>query len=174
MIVRPVTLTTAYNEEFGENRPVSEETIRKLIYNFNLLRALLPYAQVVAYQVNMPSVKIPNPDYFTFADGGEITAPTSPLNGAGNQYTPNMANRYLRGGSASTTSGNEAGGAATMNWTHTHFIQYVGNNPGNLLEASDERNAGTPLHNHGLANDGSTVPLDLSHMEIAFYLRIDR
>jgi hypothetical protein len=170
--VRPVQFTDLYDEEFQENKPTSEETMRKLAQNMNMLRALLPIGMIKAYDINLPGVSIPDSDLFAYCDGSEIVAPNSPLNGAGTQNTPDMTSRHLRGGSSSTTSGNEAGGNATLDLTHTHTIG-DSNDPGFTLEDGDQQPVGFATHTHDLAEDLALVNLELKHKKVAFYLKLD-
>jgi hypothetical protein len=171
MIVRPVVYTQCLEEEFREEEPVDNETVQKLIQNTNLIRALLPIGQVKAYQINIPGVKIPPAYLYQLCDGGEITEPSSPLNGAGPQSVPDMQGRYVRGGSAATNSGNEAGGNATADLTHTHAIGNVAS-PFNKLEEGDEQLSGLDNHTHALTDDLSVRNLDPAHLEVAMYFKI--
>lgn len=170
--VRPLQFTDMYDEEFAENRPTTEDVLRKLAQNTNMIRALMPIGMLKAYNINRPNVDVPSVDLFAYCNGTEIVAPNSPLNGAGTQNTPDMTNRYLRGGSNLTTSGNEAGGNATLDLTHTHDIGNS-NDPGFTMESGNERPVGFNTHNHDLSDDLSVVNLTLKRMQIGFYLKID-
>lgn len=172
-LVRPVAYTDIHEEELQEERPVSEETVRKIIHNVNMLRALLPIGLVKAYNINRPAVKVPSTRLYQYCDGGEISEPTSPLNGAGPQNVPNMQAQYLRGGFSSDTAGTESGGSPTINLGHSHGTNVV-DHGFNRLEAGDERRAFEPFHSHGISSDlTSDRALDLAHMQIAFYLKIN-
>lgn len=176
MIVRPVCYTDMYEEEFAGPAPVSEEVIRKMIQNVNLLRAIFPIGEIKAYQVNMPKVSIPLSTLFAYCDGGEITDNDTPLNGVGTQFTPDMTNRYLRGGDSGTLPGNEAGGSDTINLGHTHVTGNAHNVNINTNNG-DERDMGLLDHTHGVVSALDAVsiaaPNGLKHMQIAFYLRIN-
>lgn len=173
-IVRPVVLTDCYDEEFQQNRPVTEETVRKLIQNMNMLRALMPVGIVKAYQVNLPLVPTPKTYLYAYCNGGEITDGDSPLNGAGPQYTPDMVGRYLRGGDSSTTTMNEAGGAATVDLTHTHTIGTT-NMTRRAQDGGGGIRAATQGHNHTVPDDLTTpTALDMYHLKIGFYLKINQ
>lgn len=166
--VRPVMYTDVADAELEAERPVSEETIRKIIQNVNMMRALCPVGEIMAVQVNIVGVPIPAPTVWQFANGGTITEPTSPLNGLGTQNVPDMGGRYLRGGS----TGNAGGGSATIDLSHTHTLGNAHNPFGNKIERGDQRTAFVNDHTHGLDPDLGSTTLDPAHMECAFYFKI--
>lgn len=183
-ITVPVIFTDIDELELDENRPVSEETVRKMIQNVNLLGSLAPIGLVVAVAVNTPSVPPVNSTLFQYCDGGQITDTTSPLRAtAGHpRASPNMADKYLRGAPNATTNPDTgdlpAGGHATRNLSHNHTGgtgQIAG--PSNVGEDGDERHAydlNFPFHNHPISSDlSSTDPIDLAHIQTAFYLKIN-
>lgn len=168
MIVRPNKFSDLYDEDFNANAPVTEEALMKLIYNMNLLRALMPIGMVKAYQVNIPTVPRPSEVLFQYCDGSEITEPTSPLNGVGTQNVPNLVGKYIRG----DDGGAEVGGNATVDFTHTHTTGPNAFPPTNKLEAGDEKDASQNAHTHDVPNGLGEVTMDVAHMQICFYMKI--
>lgn len=175
MIVRPVVYSDCFEEEFAENATVSEDTVKKLIHNTNLLRALMPIGLLKAVHFNIPGSRIPPESIFQICDGAEITDPNSPLNGSSTQNTPDMEDRLVRGGSDDTELGNEAGGNATADLTHTHATgNYVSAGGNNILAEGDNHFSAWPSHHHGnLTNGLSTISLYPRHLKVAFFLKIN-
>lgn len=169
--IRPVIFSESFEEEFQANRPVTEDTVKKLIQNANMLRALQPIAMVKAYQINMPGAKIPSSALYQYCDGAEIADFNSPLNGQGSQTTPDMTGRFLRGGFSTDTLGTEAGGSKQIDLTHQHATSNYFNP--NELEEGDQRRGGEPNHSHGTEPDLGVRALDPKHMQIAFYLKVN-
>jgi hypothetical protein len=170
-ITKPVIFTEVTDAETDGKRPVSEETVRKMIQNINMLRALTPYAEVRGVHINLVGSGIPNAPTWLNCDGSEITVLDTPLNTVATDVTPDMQDRFLRGAPESVTSGNEAGGSASASFNHTHTIDAV-NHPGNLLEAGDEEPAFLPSHTHGLDADPTNVTCDVAHLKVGFYMRV--
>jgi hypothetical protein len=166
--IRPVMMTEVTDAELEPNRPVSEETVHKIIQNVNMMLALCPIGEVLPVEVNIAGVTLPIASVWQYADGGEITEPTSPLNGPGTQNVPNMVSKYPRGG----TVGNTSGGSPTVDLSHTHTTDSPPF-PGNLLEQGPDRFAFDFFHTHGIANDlNAEEPLDPAHMQCAYYFKI--
>lgn len=165
---RPIEYTDLHVEEFDLNAPVSEETLRKLVQNFNMVRALMPVAQVKAYHVNLSGVPTPNALLYQYCDGSVITDPTSPVSGG---TTPTMASCYLRGKSS---GGSETGGGTTADATHGHTTDvedtYL---RGHVLEEGNQRKSAQRAHVHDMPSTPLVFSLNPLYMQMCFYLRIN-
>lgn len=177
---RPVMYTEVTDAELSAERPVSEETIHKIMQNVNMMRALCPVGEIIPIQVNIPGVPAPATTIWQLANGGSITEPSSPLNGVGDQAVPDMNAFYLRGGA----SGNVSGGQHTINLTHTHAVQNEPNPFGNVIQRdvvhhfplsdTDPVTAFVANHDHGNLSSDLTAPITIDplHMECTFYFKI--
>jgi hypothetical protein len=172
-LVRPNKFCQLTEEELSVERPVTEDTLRKLIYNSNMLRALMPIGMVKAYNVNIQGVSQPLSTIYEFCDGTEISDPNSPINGVGQQFKPNMSGRFLRGGFASDTQLTEQGGTASpVLGSHNHTTNVVFDG-GNRLEAGGQRYAFEPFHNHAIFADTGTGVANPKHIVVGFYLKVN-
>lgn len=169
-ITIPVIFTPIQDAEVKYTRSVTEETVRKMVQDCNMLGKLSPIGSVRAIQINQTGVQAPDSTIFQLMDGSEITFPDSPLRSVGltQRFTPDMTGLYVRG--APNPSANNIGGSATIDLSHTHSI---GNVSGSIRgEEGDEKTARVP-HSHPLANDlASDESLELAHQRLAFYLKI--
>ncbi len=155
--------------EVGLNRPTSEELIRKMCQNLNMLGELALIGSVEAVAVNIPGVPEPIPTVHQFCDGSAITELTSPFVD-GN--TPDMRNRFVRGADASTNSGNELGGASTVNLAHNHggatatdCFPVVGADGGEHYTST--------CHYHAITSDLSAAePLNPANVKVEYFLKI--
>jgi hypothetical protein len=174
-VTRPVMFTEVTDAETTFTRPVSEETVRKIVQNVNMLRALTPLAEIRAVHINLQGATVPSTTNWQYCDGAEITSATSPLNQPFTQNVPDMQNRYLRGANEGVLAGNEAAGNATADLSHAHGTGGNLDHPGNLLEGGDEVAGQVLGHTHGVNDDLSdSEPLELAHLQIAFYMRIQQ
>lgn len=179
-VVVPVCFTELDSNELNINRPVSEETVRKLIQNINLLGQLAIIGSIRAIAVNTPGVPPPNTDQFQYCDGGEITNDFSPLRSTSGhtRTTPKIADKYLRGAlnvDVNDDTGDLAvGGFVTRDLSHTHNTANVFQNV-TVGEEGDERHAyNNRAHNHGIDADLNPAdPIDLAHVQTAYYLKIN-
>lgn len=172
-ITYPQVFTSTEDAETVKNRPVSEEVVRKFIQNSNLLGSLCPIGSIRAVLISAVGVHPPNVDLWQIADGAQITHGASPLTSVGIflRYTPDFTNTYMRGAMAEAV--NNSGGSHTTDLSHTHDTDVVcGNKVG---EEGDERK-GYPeeCHSHTTQPDlSSEYPLEVSHQELAIYLKIN-
>lgn len=175
-VIYPNKMPVLNDEEFTVERPISMQAARKLAQAVNMLSQLVIPGQIRAYALNQIGVKSPDlTGQFQYSDGGEITDPNSPLRTIvpTSHYTPDMRDRFVRGADAGTTSGNEAGGAATLNLLHTHTTGGVSPPRGSDGEEGDEQMSGQD-HGHAISNDlSATEPLDPAHIKVAFFLKIN-
>jgi hypothetical protein len=174
-VVRPVMFTSVDDLEVTFERPVSEETVRKMIQNANMLAALAPLGSVLHMQLNQPGVQPPLTSVYQLANGGEITEPTSPLRSIVpiTRVVPDIRNRYVRGAPTLGTTG--SGGSSTVNLSHTHS-NGVACAPINANDGNERRswNANFPCHDHTMNSDlSSAEPLDPAHQELAVYIKIN-
>ena len=173
-ITVPAVYTPISDQEVKFNRPVTEETVRKLVRNSNLFGKLATPGQVVCVAHNIPGVQNPNPDFFQEADGSEITNEFSPLKTVvpDVRHTPDLTSLYIRGAPDRVSDG--VGGQATVDLSHTHAIGDAVNGP-QINDGSDSPNYITPTHNHDLAaNLSASESLEPSHQQVAMYLQINR
>jgi hypothetical protein len=180
-ITRPPALNELHVEDFDQNQPVTEDTIRKLIQNMNMLRALSPIGMVKAYHVEIPGVKLPDINLYNLCDGSNITASESPLFGFGATPTPDMRDKFFCGKPAG--GGPATGGNATLALEHTHATQnYNADVPGSQEYQEYDQQLGwrTKFHNHGNLPAGPLGPtsdgliLNPIHMKMCFYLRVNK
>ncbi len=173
-IIKPVNFTSIEDAEVQRDRPVTQETVRKMIQNSNLLGSLAVIGSIAHIQLNMPGVPTVNPDIFQFSNGSEITNEFSPLKSVApnNYFTPNMTSKYVRG--AEQGSGNNGtGGDATVNLSHSHTLGpalvFASCNDGNDAPVYEG-----PPHTHPVfSNFSSAEPLEPAHQELAVYLKIN-
>jgi hypothetical protein len=141
-----------------------------------MLSELAVIGAVEAYATNQPGVLTPEPTVFQMADGGEITEPTSPLRTIipTSRFTPDIRNRVMRGANASTTIGNELGGAASVNLEHDHGGATGAAAFAITVEEGTDGYAGPPSHFHVIADDlDAAEPLAPAHMKMNFFLKIN-
>lgn len=174
MIVFPNLFSPLYDSEFGVSAPVSEETIRKLVQNMNMLSRLACVGQIRLAQPNIPGAPQPSLIQFQYCDGSEITEPNSPFKTTGgvNRFTPNMTDKYIRGAANATATA--AIGAATANFQHDHggatglWCHPVG------PEDGDEEPSVSFCHDHSISPDlDPASPLDPQYIYLAIYLKIN-
>lgn len=176
MVTKPVIFTEIKDVELSLERPTQEEVVRKFFQNLNMLAELAKIGSIDAIALNQPGAASPDVSVLQLADGSEITNVNSPLRTTGitNRYTPSMVNRYLRGANAGTTSGNEAGGSATVNLEHSHGgVTGAVSFALTANDGTEQSNLPNP-HAHGIFNDLNPLePLNPSFQQIAFYLKIN-
>jgi len=173
-ITKPPIFTSIEEAEVSFPRPVSEETVRKMIQNANMLAELAKIGSIICIQVNAQGVTAPSTDIFQIADGGQITHPISPLTpiSPATAFTPDMKERFIRG--AFTQLSNPASSVPeTVNLNHSHGVGQV---CGPIVgEEGDERHGyENGCHSHGMSSDlNSAEPLDPAHIQVAMYLKIN-
>ena len=180
-VVVPPIYTEIDDKELSLNRPTSEETVRKLVQNVNLLGTLAPVGLIVGVAVNTPGVPPVNSLLFQFCDGSQITDPTSPIRATlGHpRATPRINDKYLRGAPDTTSnpdSGDlDVGGFATRDLNHNHGGATGFVCVGIVGEEGDERHGYEDLcHQHTISSDLSDEdPIDMAHVQTAFYLKIN-
>lgn len=172
-IVKPVIFTPVEDAECVRNRPVSEEVVRKLIQNSNMLAALAVIGSLRTIALNQAGVVAPNTDQWQLSDGSQIVHPQSPITSITptNRFTPDFTGKYIRG--AFSTTVNNVGGAPSVNLSHFHGVGSVC--VGLSGEEGDEQNAyGNGCHSHSIFNDLDPAEiLELAHQQIAVYLKIN-
>lgn len=170
----PVMFTSIEDAEVEVTRPVSDELVRKIIQNVNMLAELAKIGQIISIAVNQPGVSAPNPAQFQQCDGSEITQENSPLQSTGGftRYTPDLRKHFIRGAPNEAANGYTAA-ELTNNLSHTHSTTNVCT--GVVGEEGDERHGYADLcHNHGVNADLSTAdPIDLAYVKTVFYLKIN-
>lgn len=178
-VIVPVCFTPIDENELSEGQPVTEETMRKLVQNINLLGKLAVVGSIRAIAVQTPGVPVPNPDQFQHCDGSPITNDFSPLRSTDGheRKTPKLNDKYIRGAQTTTenhdTGDLEPGKSATRDLSHTHNTGFVCQ--GTQGEEGDERHGyDNRCHNHGITTDLSEEdPIELAHVQTAFYLKIN-
>jgi hypothetical protein len=180
-VIVPPIYTPIDDQEVSYKRPVSEETVRKLCQNINLLGSLAIIGSIRAVALNQPGVPVPATDQFQLCDGAKITDPVSPLRSVigTDRFAPNLKDKYIRGAANATTNTDTgdlpSGGSATRDLSHTHTTGNVCSPFGIIGDAGTERRAyETACHNHGVDADLTTPdPIELGHQQIAFFLKIN-
>ena len=176
----PPVYTEIDDQELSFKRPVSEETIRKLIQNVNMLGSLALVGSVRAVAVNTPGVPAPDPQQFQYCDGSQITDLTSPIRATSGhpRAVPNIADKYVRGASSTTSNADTGdltpGASRTRDLQHTHTTGDVSN--GGIVATDGNERHGYPgaVHNHGVTADLSdSDPIELAHIQTAYYLKIN-
>lgn len=171
----PLVFTPISEDEVSLSRPSQEDLIKKLCQNINMLGELAVIGAIECFDINQAGANSPEATIFQLADGGEITNVDSPLRSSGptTRLTPDTRNRYIRGATGATTSGNELGGAATVSLQHNHTptssVTYplVGN-------AGSDGYGGPATHHHDVANELSAAePLEEAYVMTAMYLKIN-
>lgn len=175
-ITNPVLYTPMLDEEVDVDRPVSEELVRKLFQNINLLLNLVPIGGVEVFNVNQVGVPEPSVTLFQYCNGDEITDATSPLasSGLSHYYTPDIRSKYVRGADGSETLLTETGGNTTVNLAHDHtgFVGNVTKAPGESFGFGGIY-GGDLTHKHSLASALGSVTLDLANFTVAYFLKIN-
>lgn len=174
-VTKPVIFTPTEDAEIDYKKPVSEELIRKMVQNVNLLGSLAPIGSYRHVNINQPGATPPNGKIYQQCDGSEIVDPDSPLRSIVpiSRFTHNMQNRYVRGAPGETSGDNADGGSATVNLSHTHS---TGNAcTGIDVEEGDERHSWFAVcHNHAISADlDGSEPLDVAHQQLAIYVKIN-
>lgn len=172
-VTLPVMFTPVEDAEVSYNRPVSDETVRKIIQNVNMLAELAKIGQILGVAINQPSVETPDPLQWQQCDGSEITQENSPLQSTGGsqRFTVDMRKHFLRGSPDESTNGYTASDL-TSNVSHTHTTGFVGY--ATVGEEGDERHGYVAPHNHPVSTDLSAAePIDPSHLKVVFYLKIN-
>lgn len=172
-VVKPVMFTSIEDTEVAKDRPVSEELVRKMIQNCNLLGELAKIGSIQFVQINLDNAPQVNPDILQLANGGEITQVDSPLKTVvpTNRYTPDMKDKFVRG--SPDLSNNTIGGSATTNLSHAHGTG-DGGVGGMVNDGDDSSTYNTPFHTHGVtAALSSAESLEPSHQQLAVYIRIN-
>jgi hypothetical protein len=172
-VTYPVMFTSIEDAEVGVERPVSDETVRKLIQNVNMLSGLAKIGQVISVAVNQIGVPAPQPNQFQQCDGTEITQENSPLQSTGgfDRFTPQLEKFFIRG-APDESSNFQTDAELTNDLSHTHSTGTV--HTPNVGEEGDERHGYDHDHNHGVDTDLSAAePIDPAHMKVVFYLKIN-
>lgn len=183
-ITYPVLFTAVHDTETTVERPVSEETIRKIIQNINMLSKLHVIGSVKAVALNQPGVTAPTTSQWQVCDGSDISDTDSPLASifGTTRYTPNIRGRFVRGANASTTSGNELGGASSIAHSHNHFgtvatyippATFVVDGPGDPSDPFAPAAGPSFEHSHNIASQSISATLDPLHEQVEFYLKIN-
>lgn len=170
-IVTPSRLIPISDAEVAFNTPVSEETVRKIGQNLNVMSALVPIGTVQAFAVAQPGVSSPSPDLWQVCDGAEITNPNSPLRTIGitTNFTPNLTSKFICG--APNTTSNGTLGTATLDLTHKH-VGTTGDTDGLHNAVSGSTANIRDLHHHTIDDDLGVTNLDPAHQEVLFYLKV--
>lgn len=172
-ITLPVMFTSIEDAEVAYTRPISDETVRKIIQNVNMLAELAKIGQIVAVAINQPQVQTPSPLQWQQCDGSEIVQENSPLQSVGGsqRFTVDMRSHYLRGAPDESTN-TYTSANLTSNISHNHTTGFVGY--ATVGEEGDERHGYTAPHNHPVNNDLSAAePIDPSHLKVVYYLKIN-
>lgn len=175
-ITKPTMFTSIEDAEVSFNRPVTDEVVRKIIQNVNMLNELAKIGQLIAVAVNQPGVEIPSPDQFQQCDGADIVHPNSPLQSVGGYHriTPNMKRRFPRGAQSEESNPGTAVDL-TNDMRHTHTTGFVC--VGKVGEDGDERHAYSDYnlcHNHGVDVDlEANDPISPRHLKVVMYLKIN-
>ena len=170
-ITIPAIFTAIQDAEVKYGRSVTEETVRKMVQDVNLLGRLAPIGCVRGIQLNQIGVQVPDSNIWQLMDGSEITNPNSPLRTVGltQRFVPDLIGNYLRG--APNVSINNFGGSPTVSIAHDHGGTGV-TGGGIRGEEGDEKTASVP-HAHPItSNFSATEPLEPAHQRLAFYLKI--
>jgi hypothetical protein len=174
-VIVPIIFTPIEDIEVSFERPNSEEILRKLSQNINMLGKLAIIGSIRAIALNQQGVLSPDSIQWQRADGSEITEGTSPLRTTGitNRFTPDMRDRYIRGADASTTIFNELAGNALVNLRHAHTGITGGATFATVGEEGNEQRAAGPAHTHSISPElSSTEPLEVANQQIDMYLKI--
>ncbi len=171
-ITKPLIFTPIEDIEVSFNRPVSEETIRKMIQNANMLSLLALVGSIRCVALNQHGVTTPSTDQLQLATGSQITHPQSPITSISptDRFTPNFQNVYPRG--AANDSDNGTGGTYTTDLSHYHQTDFY--HQFAYGENGDEQKAYIGGHDHTISVDlNSEEPLEVAHQEVAIYLKIN-
>ncbi len=175
-VTLPNCYTEVHDSEVDLNRPVSDETVRKIIQNVNMLAELAKIGQILSVAINQPGVPSPNPNLHQQCDGSEIIQSDSPLRSTSgtDRFTPNLIKFFIRGADDEDTNSQTAVDL-TNNLQHNHSgftgyfdaIYFIG-------EEGDERHSYQSVHRHGINNDQSAAdPIDPAHLKVLMYLKIN-
>lgn len=172
----PTVYTPFYDAEFDVESPVSEEVVRKMAQNINLLGKLACIGQIRMAQPNIPGAPVPSPIQFLFCDGTtEITDGTSPLSTVTTpNFPPDFRNKYIRGAANSST--NSVVGANTANFAHNHGAATGQYDHTRFTHSVYMFWASFYKHRHvGMTSDLSATQtlMDLGYMYLAIYLKIN-
>lgn len=175
-VTYPAVFTAVDDLETTVERPTSEETIRKIIQNINMLSKLNVIGSVRAIALNQAGVPAPTTSQWQVCDGSAITDTNTPLSG----NTPNIRSRFIRGANGSTTSGNELGGAASVSHTHTHGGVTGAYTTPSVFNVDADGSAlpvmrigDSQAHTHNMTTESVTATLDPLHEQVEFYLKIN-
>lgn len=169
----PAIFTPITDVEVTYKHSVSEETVRKMIQNTNLLGTLSPIGSIRMLQFNQNGAQSPDPTLMQLCNGSEILDPNSPLRTMGitQHFTPNLIGLYPRG--AADEVSNNTGGFATIDLSHAHggSTSSVG---GSLRGNGGGEKTARVEHSHAIDSRLSNVePLNPSHQVLAFYIKIN-
>lgn len=171
-IIVPPIFTPIVEEEVHYPHTVSEEVVRKLAHNMNLLGKLCPLGSIRAIQLNQHGVQAPDPILLQLCDGSEITNPISPLRtvGLAQKFTPNMTGRMVRG--APDTVSNNFGGNFTIDLSHDHNGN-TGLSGGSIKGEEGDEKTSRQNHRHPIVTDMSNVePVNPCSQLLAFYMKV--
>lgn len=173
-VTYPPVYSPVFDAEFDVESPVSEETVRKLIQNCNMLSLLACVGQVGMFQPNIPGCPPLSVIQFQFCDGNEITDTTSPLASSGGvtRNTPDLRGKYIRNAHNSTTNGSI--GAATINLSHDHGTHTGSFCFGAGPEGGSDYDSIPFCHTHTINADlNAAEPLNPAYIAYAFFLKIN-
>lgn len=169
----PPIFTQILDEEVTYNRPVTEETLKKMAQNMNMLSKLAPVGTIRAVNLNQIGVSVPSADIWQLCDGSEITNPTSPLRTVGllNRFTPNLLGRFIMG--ASGTGSNTTGGDTSIALIHSHSGFTGGNGPNSTIGEEGEEKHSRHDHVHFINPALPTIDIKPIHFVVALYIKIN-
>lgn len=172
-ITVPPIFSGILDNEVTYKHSVSEETVRKMVQNTNLLGKLSPIGSIRMIQFNAFGVHSPDPTLMQLCNASEIVDPNSPLRTMGiiQHFTPNLLGLYPRG--AANALSNPTGGAPTVNLSHSHGGS-TGSLEGSIVGEEGEEKTARVNHSHPINPDlNGAEPLDPSHQVLAWYLKIN-
>lgn len=168
----PLVFTPTIDEEYVYNRPVHEDSLRKMAQNINLLGEMAKIGSIRQIQLNQIGVPAPDPTIWQLCDGEEITSPTSPLRTMGmvQRFTPDLRGRFVRG--ATNAISNSFGGSDAAATSHAHGGS-TGNVGGTIKGEEGDEKAARKDHNHNIESNLNDSPNNPTHQILAFYLKIN-
>lgn len=169
----PPVFTPIVDAELDLNAPVSEEVVRKIAQNLNMLSKLAFVGSYRAVHLQLSGSTVPSTGQFQLCNGSEIVDSTSPLStqGSNQHFTPNLINKYIR--VAGSTSSNGTVGADSNNLEHDH-----GGLTGAYIhqQKSEEDGPHSQVYNHYHSISKDLSPAEIinpPYMNTVFYLKIN-
>jgi hypothetical protein len=162
--------------EFDLNAPVTEESVRKLAQNLNMLSKLAFIGSYRALHLGIPGVDVPSTAQFHYCDGSEILDTTSPLStqGSTQHFTPNLINKYIV--AAASTSANNTVGGDINNLAHNHtgFTGGTEHQHTRIAEDGDKHDDPGYDHNHTISSDlNAAEPINPAYLNLGYYIKIN-